>query len=116
MRAQIRAASSRARRRRQQGAVAIAFILLAALLIGFVGFGLDVGRLYVSKTELQNAADACALSAAGALTGANADQLVAAEDFGTAAAQRNLIGMQARAVSVTASTPGWRTLRSMEMA
>ncbi|MCB1894714.1 MAG: pilus assembly protein TadG [Zoogloeaceae bacterium] len=102
MRAQIRAASSRARRRRQQGAVAIAFILLAALLIGFVGFGLDVGRLYVSKTELQNAADACALSAAGALTGANADQLVAAEDFGTAAAQRNLIGMQARAVSVTA--------------
>ena len=84
----------------QRGAVAVAFILLAVLLLGFVGLGLDVGRLYVSKTELQNAADACALAAAGALTGANVDQLVAAEDFGTEAAGRNRVGMQASAASV----------------
>ncbi|MCB1907100.1 MAG: hypothetical protein KDH15_07005 [Rhodocyclaceae bacterium] len=82
--------------------MSVAFALLAVLLLGFVGLGLDVGRLYVSKTELQNAADACALAAAGALTGANVGQLVAAEDFGTEAARRNLIGMQASAANVTA--------------
>ena len=32
------------------------------VLIGFAGLVLDLGRLYVNKTELQNAADACALA------------------------------------------------------
>lgn len=40
-----------------------------AVLIGFAGLALDGGRLYVNKTELQNAADACALAASYELTG-----------------------------------------------
>ena len=100
MRASARSSRTYRRASGQRGAVAVAFLLLSVLLLGFVGLGMDVGRLYVSKSELQNAADSCALSAAAALTGANVDQLVAAEDFGIAAAIRHRVGMQAQQVSV----------------
>jgi Flp pilus assembly protein TadG len=46
----------------QRGAVAIIVGLVLAVLMGFAGLALDVGHLYVEKTELQNAADACALA------------------------------------------------------
>lgn len=93
---------SRQQRQSQQGAVAVAFILFSVLLLGFVAFAMDVGRLYVSKAELQNAADSCALSASAALTGANANQLQTAENFGITAGTRNLVGMQKVAVSIGA--------------
>ena len=84
----------------QQGAISVAFILFAVLLLGFVGVAADVGRLYISKAELQNAADSCALAASAALTGANADQLIVAENFAITAGTRNLMGMQAGAVAI----------------
>lgn len=87
--------------RRQTGAVAVAFILLFVALLGFAGLAIDAGRLYISKTELQNAADACALAAASALTGANANQLQVAEDYGIAAGTRNKVGMQNIAATIT---------------
>jgi len=86
--------------RRQRGAYAVAFVVFVVVLLGFMGLAVDAGRLYVSKTELQNAADSCALSAAAALTGANANQLEQAEDWGVAAGQRNLVGMQETPVSI----------------
>lgn len=86
--------------RRQRGAYAVAFVILIMLLLGFAGLAIDSGRLYVSKSELQNAADACALSAAAALSGANTNQLQQAEDYGVAAGQRNLVGMQETAVAI----------------
>lgn len=92
--------SHRRRRSTQDGAIAVAFIILVILLLGFVGLAMDVGRLYVSKAELQNAADACALAAAGALTGTNPNQLTAAEDYGIATGTRNLVGMQAVAATI----------------
>lgn len=52
---------------REGGAVAILVALALAVLIGFAGIVLDLGRLFVNKTELQNAADACALAAANQL-------------------------------------------------
>lgn len=55
-------------RRKQRGAVAIITALALVVLVGFAGLALDLGRLYVNKTELQNAADACALAAASKLT------------------------------------------------
>jgi Flp pilus assembly protein TadG len=61
-------AQRRAHSRSQVGAVAIVVGLSLAVLIGFAGLALDLGRLYVSKSELQNAADACALAAARELT------------------------------------------------
>lgn len=60
---------NRQRRRPQSG---FSLILMAALLIVFVGvLGLtaDLGRLYVARTELQSFADAAALSAALELDG-----------------------------------------------
>lgn len=61
--------------RQQRGAVAIIVALCLTVLIGMLGLVLDLGHLYVAKTELQNAADAAALSGAkelnGKLTGIN---------------------------------------------
>ena len=90
-------------RRPQRGAIAVAFILGVVLLLGFVGLVVDSSRLFVSKTELQSAADACALSASGALTGANANQLAIAEAAGITAGSRNLVGMQEDPVSIPAN-------------
>jgi Flp pilus assembly protein TadG len=60
---------------RQQGAVAIIVAISLVVLIGMLGLVLDLGHLYVTKTELQNSADAAALSGAkelnGTLTGIN---------------------------------------------
>jgi hypothetical protein len=49
---------------RQQGAVAMIVAISLVVLIGMLGLVLDLGHLYVTKTELQNAADAAALSGA----------------------------------------------------
>lgn len=56
-------------RNRQQGAVAIIVGLSLFVLIGLLGLVLDLGHLYITKTELQNAADAAALSGAKELDG-----------------------------------------------
>ncbi len=53
--------------RHLRGAVMIVFGLTLVVLIGFVGLALDLGRFFVIKAELQNAVDACALSAASQL-------------------------------------------------
>lgn len=88
-------------RKRQQGAVAIIVALTLAVLIGFAGLALDGGQLYVSKTEQQNAADACALSASYALTGAPipAANFVVAENAGVAVAVANRVGFQGAQIS-----------------
>lgn len=88
---------------RQGGAVAIIVALSIAVLVGFGGLALDSGQLFVSKTELQNASDACALSASAALTGASANQLVIAENYGKTAGQANRVGFQNAAVTVAGS-------------
>ncbi|MFC6518993.1 pilus assembly protein TadG-related protein [Undibacterium arcticum] len=49
---------------RQSGTIAIMFALSLIVLFACMGFALDLGRLYVVRTELQNAADAAALAGA----------------------------------------------------
>ncbi|MBI2307529.1 MAG: hypothetical protein HYU78_09510 [Rhodocyclales bacterium] len=52
-------------RERQRGAVALIVGLLSVLfLFGMMGIAIDLSHLYARKTELQNAADAAALSGA----------------------------------------------------
>lgn len=53
--------------RRQRGSVAVMTGLIIAVLIGFIGLSVDLGRLFVIKAELQTAMDACALAAASQL-------------------------------------------------
>jgi len=89
------------RRQAQRGAVAIIVGLSIAVLIGFLGLAIDGGHLYVTKTELQNGADACALAASHELTGAPA---IAPEAFsrgdaaGLAVATRHFVGFQGTAI------------------
>jgi hypothetical protein len=78
-------------RARERGAVAIVVGLLIVILVGFVGLALDGGHLYLTKTELQNSADACALAASYDLTGA---PTIPAAAFPRAEAAGRLIGKQ----------------------
>ena len=90
--------------RRQRGAVAIIVGLSLAVLIGFVGLALDLGKLFIAKTELQNGADACALAASRELTGTNATQLAIAEAAGIATGTRNRVIFQGEPVAVAANS------------
>jgi hypothetical protein len=85
---------------RQRGVVAVIAAIALPIMIGFVGLALDGGRLYMQKTELQNAADACALAAARELTcdpaagPCAASFLINAENAGLTVAGRNRIDFQ----------------------
>lgn len=78
-------------RRRQRGAVAIIAAIFLVAMLGIAAFAIDIGRWFVVKNELQNAADAAALAGAGRLyppiaTGPNWD---AAKAQGEAAVRIN---------------------------
>lgn len=91
---------------KQRGAVAIIAALSLPILIGFAGLALDLGRLYVAKTELQNATDACALAASRELTcdpaaGVCAQSfLINAENSGLTVTARNNVNFQATAINI----------------
>ena len=87
---------------RQGGAIAVMIAMSLVVLLAFLGVVLDLGRLLVIKTELQNAADACALSAAYELDG-NASALTRAENAGIAIGTRNSMVFQSTPVSVTSA-------------
>lgn len=86
----------------QKGAVAIIVALCLTLLVGMVGLVLDLGHLYVAKTELQNAADSASLSGAkelnGQMTGINNAITRAIE-----AAGKNNFDLNTNPVVITAS-------------
>src|SRR5215217_5153507 len=59
----------------------LAYTVLSALFLFLaVGLGVDLSHLYLSKTELQNAADAAALAGASALTLPNPVKITTAVD------------------------------------
>lgn len=70
---------------RQGGAVAVVVGISIIVLVGFLGLVVDLGHLYVAKSELQNAADACALSAARELSTLDASALGRATNAGIVA-------------------------------
>ena len=85
--------------KRQRGAVAIMVGLSIFVLIAFLGMTVDLGHLFITKTELSNAADACSLAAAAELNGAS-DALDRAESAGITVGQRNKVGFQGSAVVI----------------
>lgn len=87
---------------RQRGAVAVIVGLALAVMIGFVGLALDLGKLYVTRSELQNSADACALSAARDLT--SAISLSVAEADGIAAGHLNFVFFQNKSVQMSTNS------------
>src|SRR5829696_6395448 len=72
---------SRASRRKGERGNVLAYTVLSALFLFLaVGLGVDLSHLYLSKTELQNAADAAALAGASALTLPNTIKITTAVD------------------------------------
>ncbi|MET1085143.1 MAG: Tad domain-containing protein [Burkholderiales bacterium] len=92
---------------RQKGAVMILVGIAGAVLIGFLGLVIDLGRLFVTKTELQSGMDACSLAAAAELRpGVNppdVDAINRAVSAGITAGNRNNVGFQAAAAGITAA-------------
>jgi Flp pilus assembly protein TadG len=88
--------------KRQRGAVAVVVGISIFVLVGMIGLALDSGQLFVNKTELQNAADACALAAARELDG-TADALTRADAAGVLVGTQNLVGFQGAAVTLSAA-------------
>jgi hypothetical protein len=79
----------------QRGAVAVLVALILVVLIGAAGIALDLGRLFVAKTELQNAADACALAAVRELrTPSTLAVLTRAESAGVTVGNRHQADFQ----------------------
>lgn len=54
---------------KERGAILVMAAFILVILIGVAAFALDLGRLFVLHTEMQNAVDAAALSAAAELDG-----------------------------------------------
>ncbi|MGZ5200069.1 MAG: pilus assembly protein TadG-related protein [Telluria sp.] len=79
--------------RRQAGAVIVLVCLLLFFLLGVVGIALDFGHLFIVKTELQTAMDACALAAAQELD-EQPTALTRARSAGITAANLNRVNLQ----------------------
>ncbi|MGX6567855.1 Putative Flp pilus-assembly TadG-like N-terminal domain-containing protein [Cupriavidus necator] len=67
--------------------------LTLAVLLGMAGLVIDLGGMFVAKTELQSAVDSCALAAAQELDGA-ADALTRATSAGLTAGNANKVRYQ----------------------
>jgi Flp pilus assembly protein TadG len=80
-------------RRNEAGAVIVTVALLLFLLLGFMGLALDLGHLFIIRTELQTSMDACALAAAQELNG-QPDALARATNAGIAAGNANRVDLQ----------------------
>lgn len=79
--------------------MAVIVALSLAVLIGVVGLALDLGKLYIVRSELQNSADACALAAVRDLTGATIN-LSVSEAAGITAGNLNRVFFQSTAVQL----------------
>ena len=83
----------------QQGSVIVTSALFMLFLLGFMGFAMDFGHLFVVKTELQTASDSCALAAAQELDGGS-DALVRATRAGMTAGNLNKVNFQSGAAGL----------------
>ncbi len=89
MRSPLQNKRSLAPKRKQKGAVAIVLGLSLVTLFAMGGVVLDLGHLYIAKSELQNAADAAALAGAQRLNETAAGVTNARDDAIAIAAQNN---------------------------
>lgn len=80
-------------RRRQHGVFILTVALSLLFMLGFIGLALDLGRLFVIRTELQTALDSCALAAARELD-ASASAITRARAAGLRAGKLNKVNFQ----------------------
>ena len=89
MRSPLQSKRSLASKRKQKGAVAIVLGLSLVTLFAMGGVVLDLGHLYIAKSELQNSADAAALAGAQRLNQTAAGVTNARDNAIAVAAQNN---------------------------
>ncbi|ACF11866.1 conserved hypothetical protein [Chlorobaculum parvum NCIB 8327] len=99
----------------QRGAVTIMFAIFLVVLLGFAALALDLGRMNLTKVQLQSAADAAALGGAGSLVNSSLSTYDwdAAEQKGLVLAQHNIVnGEQIQQATIEAgywnSSDGFR--------
>lgn len=80
-------------KKQQKGGVLIIVALCLTVLMGFLGLVIDLGNLFVSKTEMQSAMDACSLAAAQELDG-QPDAITRAQNAGLFAGNQNKVNLQ----------------------
>lgn len=93
---------------RRQAGVALPFLAIsAAMLFGFVALVVDLGRLMVVRSELQSAADNCALAAVNELDRTRG-QLTRAEATGKFVATRSPVNFQQAPTGANLTTANLR--------
>lgn len=86
--------------RRQRGAVILTVCMALLFLLGFMGIAVDLGRLFIVRSELQTAMDSCALAAAQELDGVGAvidgvsDSISRARSAGITSGNLNRVNLQ----------------------
>lgn len=90
---------SRYSKKKAKGVVLPIVGLILAVLLGMAGLVIDLGAMFVAKTELQSAVDSCALSAAQELDGA-ADALTRGTNAGLTAGNANKVQYQKTSAAI----------------
>ena len=80
-------------KRAENGSVLLVLLIFLPILLVMGGLGADIGKLYVAKSELQSAADACALAAAAQFD-SSANQITNATNAGSIVALKNNVVFQ----------------------
>ena len=93
----------------KRGAVMVLFAILLPVLFGFVGFGFDVGLLYMQKGKLQDIADATALAGAAHLGEKDDAVAKAVADF----AKANGLDVNENSLVKVNSSDGWSSLAQL---
>lgn len=98
-------------RHQQRGAFAIMVALAMIVLLGALGLAIDGGRVLSDKSELQSAADACALAAVAELvcTATDSSCLSRAAKKGVALAGYNKWDLQKTGVSISEANVNFST-------
>ena len=78
---------------KQNGIVIVFFVIALPFLLTMMALALDTGQLFIVKTQLQNAVDACALSAGQELDGTSA-QFNRAQEAGRLAGIAHKVNLQ----------------------
>ena len=60
--------------KQERGSVLVLTVVLLPILFAFLGFGYDLGNIYMHKSRLQNVADAAALAGARAYLDSQANE------------------------------------------
>ncbi|AOZ05406.1 pilus assembly protein TadG-related protein [Cupriavidus malaysiensis] len=88
--------------KKARGAVLPMVGLMLAVLIGMAGLVIDLGSLFVAKSELQSAVDSCALAAAQELDGTSS-ATARAQSAGLTAGNANNVQFQSVSASLTSA-------------